>query len=72
MAPPLSLVILLVIHRAYGQYEWGVKYRDSHICALKNSSVIMSCTYTYPTGYKIMKLFWTKNPRKGEESPDLS
>uniref|UniRef100_A0A8C1WL37 B-cell receptor CD22 n=1 Tax=Cyprinus carpio TaxID=7962 RepID=A0A8C1WL37_CYPCA len=72
MAPPLSLVILLVIHRAYGQYEWGVKYRDSHICALKNSSVIMRCTYAYPTEYKIKKVFWTKNPVKGEESPDLS
>ncbi|XP_016115625.1 B-cell receptor CD22-like [Sinocyclocheilus grahami] len=32
----------------------------------------MSCTYTYPTGYKIMKAFWTKNPVKGEEPPDLS
>uniref|UniRef100_A0A672LN10 B-cell receptor CD22 n=1 Tax=Sinocyclocheilus grahami TaxID=75366 RepID=A0A672LN10_SINGR len=51
---------------------WGVSYSPSHICALKNSSVIMSCTYTYPTGYKIMKAFWTKNPVKGEEPPDLS
>ncbi|XP_042624137.1 B-cell receptor CD22-like [Cyprinus carpio] len=51
---------------------WAVSYRHSHICALKNSSVTMSCTYTYPTGYKIMKVFWTKNPVKGEESPDLS
>ncbi|XP_016361886.1 B-cell receptor CD22-like [Sinocyclocheilus anshuiensis] len=32
----------------------------------------MSCTYTYPTGYKIMKVFWTKNPVMGEEPPDLS
>uniref|UniRef100_A0A672KS15 Ig-like domain-containing protein n=1 Tax=Sinocyclocheilus grahami TaxID=75366 RepID=A0A672KS15_SINGR len=31
-----------------------------------------NCTYTYPTGYKIMKVFWTKNPEKGEEYPDLS
>uniref|UniRef100_A0A8C2BUD6 B-cell receptor CD22 n=1 Tax=Cyprinus carpio TaxID=7962 RepID=A0A8C2BUD6_CYPCA len=51
---------------------WGVSYRHSHICALKNSSVIMSCTYTYPTGYNITKVFWTKNPVKCEESPDLS
>ncbi|XP_059407385.1 B-cell receptor CD22-like, partial [Carassius carassius] len=52
--------------------DWGVSYSPSHICALKNSSVIMSCTYTYPTGYKIEKVSWTKNPVKGEESPDLS
>ncbi|XP_016423857.1 nectin-1-like [Sinocyclocheilus rhinocerous] len=53
---------------------WGVSYSPSHICALKNSSVIMSCTYTYPTGHQIMKVFWTKtNVReKEEEFPDLS
>ena len=52
---------------------WGVSYSLSHICALKNSSVIMSCTYTYPTEYQIRKVFWTKNPVKvGEEYPDLS
>ncbi len=52
--------------------DWGVSYSHSHICALKNSSVIMSCTYTYPTGHQIMKVFWTKNTVKDEESPDLS
>ncbi|KAL0202384.1 hypothetical protein M9458_000402, partial [Cirrhinus mrigala] len=31
----------------------------------------MSCTYKYPTGYKIKKAFWTKNPAKGKEPPDL-
>uniref|UniRef100_A0A8C1H7F8 B-cell receptor CD22 n=1 Tax=Cyprinus carpio carpio TaxID=630221 RepID=A0A8C1H7F8_CYPCA len=53
--------------------DWGVNYRHSQMCALKNSSVIMSCNYTYPTGHQIMKVFWTKNPLKvGEEYPDLS
>ncbi len=48
-------------------------YSPSHICALKDSSVIMNCTYTYPTGYQIRKVFWTKNPVKvGKEAPDLS
>ncbi|KAL0202601.1 hypothetical protein M9458_000619, partial [Cirrhinus mrigala] len=32
----------------------------------------MSCTYKYPTGFKIKKTFWTKNPVKGVEPPDLS
>ncbi|XP_051728752.1 B-cell receptor CD22-like [Ctenopharyngodon idella] len=33
----------------------------------------MSCTYTYPTGYKIKRVFWTKGPlQKGVEPPDLS
>ncbi len=53
--------------------DWGVSYSPSHICALKNSSVIMNCTYTYPTGQQIRKVFWTKGPKiKGEEAPDLS
>ncbi len=51
---------------------WGVSYSHSHICALKNSSVIMNCTYTYPTGYQIKKVFWTKTLIHGDEPPDLS
>uniref|UniRef100_A0A9J7ZIY4 Ig-like domain-containing protein n=1 Tax=Cyprinus carpio carpio TaxID=630221 RepID=A0A9J7ZIY4_CYPCA len=71
MAPRLPLIFLLMIH-GVSSAGWGVSYSPSHICALKNSSVIMSCTYTYPTGYKIKKVFWTKNPEKGKETPDLS
>ncbi|XP_052401342.1 B-cell receptor CD22-like [Carassius gibelio] len=71
MAPPLALIFLLMIHRV-SSAEWGVNYRPSHICALKNSSVIMSCTYTYPTGYQIRKVFWTKNPLKVKKLRDLS
>ncbi|KAL0153655.1 hypothetical protein M9458_051020, partial [Cirrhinus mrigala] len=52
--------------------DWGVNYSDSHICALKDSSVIMSCTYTYPTGYQIIKVFWTKGPVEHPDPPDLS
>ncbi|KAK9981704.1 hypothetical protein ABG768_001228, partial [Culter alburnus] len=32
----------------------------------------MNCNYTYPTGYQIMKVFWTKEFIKGEEPPNLS
>uniref|UniRef100_A0A672LGN5 Ig-like domain-containing protein n=1 Tax=Sinocyclocheilus grahami TaxID=75366 RepID=A0A672LGN5_SINGR len=71
IAPPLLLIFLLMIHNAFSGY-WSVNYRHSHICALKNSSVIMSCTYTYPTGYQIMKVFWTNGSVKGVEPPDLS
>uniref|UniRef100_A0A672MDJ6 B-cell receptor CD22 n=1 Tax=Sinocyclocheilus grahami TaxID=75366 RepID=A0A672MDJ6_SINGR len=71
MAPPLPLIILIMIHRVSGA-DWDVSYSPSHICALKNSSVIMSCTYTYPTGHQIMKVFWSKNNVKGEDHPDLS
>ncbi|KAI2668910.1 Hemicentin-1 [Labeo rohita] len=70
MAPPLSLIFLLLIHRV-SSADWGVSYSQSPICALKNSSVIMSCTYTYPTGYQIVNVSWIKNPVKGVEPPDL-
>uniref|UniRef100_A0A671NGW5 Ig-like domain-containing protein n=1 Tax=Sinocyclocheilus anshuiensis TaxID=1608454 RepID=A0A671NGW5_9TELE len=43
----------------FSENGWGVSYSHSHICALKNSSVIMS-------------LFWTRNPVKDKEPPDLS
>ncbi|XP_073698607.1 B-cell receptor CD22-like [Garra rufa] len=72
MAPSLPLIFLLMIHRV-SSAGWGVSYSHSHICALKNSSVIMSCNYTYPTEHQIKKLFWTKKPvEMGKEPPDLS
>ncbi len=59
-----------------------MSYSPSHICALKHSSVTMNCTYTYPTGHQIKKVFWTKTLVKGknkdsseekkEDYPDLS
>ncbi|XP_077057524.1 cell adhesion molecule CEACAM6-like [Siphateles boraxobius] len=58
MAPPLPLIFLLMIH-VCSQSGWSVSYSPSHICALKDSTVIMRCTYKYPTGYQIEKVFWT-------------
>ncbi|CAM4449373.1 unnamed protein product [Leuciscus chuanchicus] len=71
MAPPLPLIVLLMIH-GVSSADWGVSYSPLHICALKDSTVIMNCTYKYPTGYKIMNVFWTNESIKGEEPPDLS
>ncbi|KAK2909433.1 hypothetical protein Q8A67_005270 [Cirrhinus molitorella] len=72
MAPPLVLVILLMIHGVYGKY-WGVSYSPSHICALKGSTVTMSCSFTFPYRYRIKNVFWTKAQVKEdkEEFPDL-
>ncbi|XP_067260276.1 B-cell receptor CD22-like [Chanodichthys erythropterus] len=73
MAPPLPLIFLLIIHRV-SSAGLGVSYSPSHICALKDSSVIMNCTYTYPTGHQIKNVFWTKtkDKKETEEFPDLS
>ncbi|XP_077057550.1 B-cell receptor CD22-like [Siphateles boraxobius] len=70
MARPLPLIFLLMIHGGSSD-DWGVSYSPSHICALKNSTVIMNCTYKYPTGYQINKTFWTNEPTRGDKSPDL-
>ncbi|XP_048051249.1 B-cell receptor CD22-like isoform X1 [Megalobrama amblycephala] len=76
MAPPLPLVFLLMIHvcvSGVSSADWDVKYRPSHICALKDSSVIMKCIYENPSKDKIKKVFWTKGPvKKGVDPPDLS
>ncbi|ROL51999.1 B-cell receptor CD22 [Anabarilius grahami] len=74
-APSLLLLFLLMIPGVCSQWSnWGVWYSPSHICALQGSSVIMSCTYTYPTGHRIRKVFWTKTniKEKNKEFPDLS
>nr|XP_055033210.1 carcinoembryonic antigen-related cell adhesion molecule 5-like [Misgurnus anguillicaudatus] len=73
LAPP-PLIFLLMIHVYSAKDKWGVNYRPLSICALKGSTVIINCTYKYPTQYKIMKVFWTKTDVKGEdeEFPDLS
>ncbi|XP_077057553.1 B-cell receptor CD22-like, partial [Siphateles boraxobius] len=72
MARPLPLIVLLMIHGVSSD-DWGVSYSPSHICALKDSTVIMRCTYKYPTGHQIEKVFWTKGPIiRGVELLDLS
>nr|XP_021333363.1 B-cell receptor CD22-like isoform X2 [Danio rerio] len=74
MAPALHLIFLLIIHRVSAA-GWGVNYSPSQICALQNSTMTISCNFTYPTtGYQIMKVFWNKDQEKydGENFADLS
>ncbi|XP_056304589.1 B-cell receptor CD22-like [Danio aesculapii] len=69
---PLPLIFLFAVHMVSGA-DWAVNYNPLHICALKDSSVIMSCTYTYPTGHQIRRVFWNKDLVKhGDELADLS
>ncbi|XP_073698602.1 sialoadhesin-like [Garra rufa] len=70
MALLYPLLFSLMIHDV-SSAGWGVSYSLSHICALKDSSVIMSCTFTYPTGYQIMEVFWTKKA-DGDDDDDES
>ncbi|KAL1246703.1 hypothetical protein QQF64_034366 [Cirrhinus molitorella] len=43
-----------------GQQGWGVNYSPSYVCALKGSTVKMSCTLKYPHLYKVKTVFWTE------------
>ncbi|XP_056311252.1 B-cell receptor CD22-like [Danio aesculapii] len=70
---PLILLMIHIVCDEDDDDEWRVKYTPIHICALKSSTVIMRCTYTYPKKHKVMTAFWTRHPPKqGQEYPDLS
>ncbi|KAL6484148.1 hypothetical protein MHYP_G00061930 [Metynnis hypsauchen] len=38
--------------------QWGVIYTAERVCALKGSSVDLSCTYKHPEGLTVTKSFW--------------
>uniref|UniRef100_A0AAR2JLW3 Ig-like domain-containing protein n=1 Tax=Pygocentrus nattereri TaxID=42514 RepID=A0AAR2JLW3_PYGNA len=38
--------------------HWGVTYTPERVCALKGSSVDLSCTYKHPEGLTVTKSFW--------------
>uniref|UniRef100_A0A8K9WXU7 Immunoglobulin domain-containing protein n=1 Tax=Oncorhynchus mykiss TaxID=8022 RepID=A0A8K9WXU7_ONCMY len=49
-----------------GQNVWSVTYTTQSICTLKGSTVELSCSYTYPSGYIVTTTFWfTKNDAEG-------
>ncbi|XP_030284673.1 uncharacterized protein LOC115588301 [Sparus aurata] len=51
--------LLLTVPVIQGKDDWGVTYSFTEICALKGSTVDLSCTYTYPSTVKRVKnRFW--------------
>ncbi|XP_034150211.1 uncharacterized protein LOC117592766 [Esox lucius] len=52
------VVFLWSLTVVLGQGDWGVTYSTQSICALKGSTVELSCTYKYPSGYKVTSTFW--------------
>uniref|UniRef100_A0A8C2CBP5 Ig-like domain-containing protein n=1 Tax=Cyprinus carpio TaxID=7962 RepID=A0A8C2CBP5_CYPCA len=42
--------------------DWNVTYETESICALKGSTVNMSCSYRYPEQYNLIDTFWIKKP----------
>ncbi|XP_042573303.1 B-cell receptor CD22-like [Cyprinus carpio] len=67
MTLSLPLIFLLMISGVFGE-KWNVIYKTTSICALKGSTVNMSCSYTYPQQYKLIETFWIKMPDAGIKS----
>ncbi|KAA0721824.1 hypothetical protein E1301_Tti017121 [Triplophysa tibetana] len=66
----ISLMFLLMTADVDGQQDWGVNYNPSYVCALRGSTVRMSCIY--PPGYWITSSYWTKTThRPYSVSPNL-
>ncbi|KAI9529165.1 hypothetical protein NQZ68_013472 [Dissostichus eleginoides] len=54
-----------------GQHGWGVTYSSTQICALKGSTVEISCSYRYPSridGHEntVQETFWFTQKKDGE------
>uniref|UniRef100_A0A8C2BZH4 Ig-like domain-containing protein n=1 Tax=Cyprinus carpio TaxID=7962 RepID=A0A8C2BZH4_CYPCA len=67
----ISPPVYLKVEWGDGQQDWGVNYSPSYVCALKGSTVKISCTLKYPSGYKIETVFWTKPAVTDGELPKL-
>ncbi|XP_048104886.1 hepatocyte cell adhesion molecule-like [Alosa alosa] len=52
------IFLLLLTHKGVYVGTWNVTYSPTYICALEGSSVTMSCSYTYPSNYKVKEAFW--------------
>uniref|UniRef100_A0A9J8BM22 Ig-like domain-containing protein n=1 Tax=Cyprinus carpio carpio TaxID=630221 RepID=A0A9J8BM22_CYPCA len=67
ISPPVNLKV----EWDDGQQDWGVNYSPSYVCALKGSTVKISCTLKYPSGNKIETVFWTKPAVTDGDPPKL-
>ncbi|XP_056588169.1 B-cell receptor CD22-like [Triplophysa dalaica] len=66
----ISLMFLLMTADVDGQQVWGVNYNSSYVCAVRGSTVRMSCIY--PPGYWITSSYWTKTTHQPVSvSPNL-
>ncbi|XP_034062779.1 B-cell receptor CD22-like isoform X2 [Gymnodraco acuticeps] len=69
------VVFLLSVSVVQGLDGWGVTYSSTEICAVKGSTVEISCSYTYPSTWEgsvntVKKTFWFK--QKDGEPVDLT
>ncbi|XP_058238286.1 uncharacterized protein LOC131347864 [Hemibagrus wyckioides] len=50
---------------------WGVTYTPEHVCALKNTSIDLSCSYKYPAGLTVIKSVWFIKWQGGADPEDV-
>nr|XP_046192919.1 B-cell receptor CD22-like isoform X1 [Oncorhynchus gorbuscha]XP_046192920.1 B-cell receptor CD22-like isoform X1 [Oncorhynchus gorbuscha] len=58
-AGSVLVVFLWSVAVVLGQYGWSVTYTKNSICALKGSTVELSCSYTYPRGHRVRTIGWS-------------
>ncbi|XP_034150172.1 uncharacterized protein LOC105012070 isoform X2 [Esox lucius] len=60
-------IVLMVIFWSVTGQDYGVTYTTHSICALKGSTVELSCTYKYPKKDKVTSTFWfTRKDSRGK------
>lgn len=51
--------------------HWKVTMADFDICAVRGSTVVMSCSFIHPPGLNVTQVYWGINARKNVPLPDL-
>ncbi|XP_026158140.1 sialic acid-binding Ig-like lectin 14 isoform X4 [Mastacembelus armatus] len=59
------VVFLHSVSVVQAQDGWGVTYTATDICAIKGSTVNISCTYTYPSNVRVQETFWFTKESNG-------
>ncbi|XP_055792891.1 sialoadhesin-like [Salvelinus fontinalis] len=57
-AGSVLVIFLWSVAVVLGQDGWSVTYTTQSICALKGSTVKLTCSYSYPRGHKFTSTFW--------------
>ncbi|XP_042169120.1 uncharacterized protein LOC121843548 [Oncorhynchus tshawytscha] len=57
-AGSVLVVFLWSLAVVLGQDGWSVTYTPQSICALKGSTVKLTCSFRYPRGHKVTSTFW--------------
>uniref|UniRef100_A0AAZ3PH29 Ig-like domain-containing protein n=1 Tax=Oncorhynchus tshawytscha TaxID=74940 RepID=A0AAZ3PH29_ONCTS len=70
-AGSVLVVFLWSVTVVLGQDGWSVTYTPQSICALKWSTVDLTCSYTYPSGYTVTTTLWFTKWGTGVEPKDL-